>query len=402
MQDDSMPKKEDPKIPPKLDLRKNGILKSDSNEQGGQPPEEKEADQITSSQPPQSDTLKIKLPKTKIAQPSSDQQDSQPELSGQQKPSAEAQEEKKETSASEDKDSPTIRIKGAELKPKPGAPVKLKSNAQEDQSAEVPQDQSEKAVMGIPSGQGEDSAKKETSKIPLDQAKVASEANRTQGNRPKTIKISPGAKKPAAQAPVAGEQKEAPQSGQTSQDEKRKTSRISLESALGMDQSPRMSGGPKTIKLKRPGAGSGKVSGGPTIKKVGMETQEEDEISKTAELKEEPSGEEATPTRRKTIKVKRPGQKKTVRKAAQPARQGAAQPQASSPAPGGGQVQVAAPAAQKEPGVFFSLTGIAAILVILVTIYVMAAQAFGPNKVSLSQISYGMPGLDLTWPGQIQ
>ena len=43
---------------------------------------------------------------------------------------------------------------------------------------------------------------------------------------------------------------------------------------------------------------------------------------------------------------------------------------------------------------------VAAMLVISLTIYMFAAQAFGPN-VSLTRLSYGAPGLDLPWPGKL-
>ncbi len=400
MQDDSLPKKEDPKIPPKLDLQKDGMLNSNPEKQGDPSAQEKKPDQKTEPQANPSEKserpAQEKSDSQNNGQGASNQQTSGQDTDVKQQHHTGVRDETKGTSSTNAAtgDSPTIKIKPPELKTKPGTPVKLRNNAGEDQNVESEQDESKKAPIGIPSGRGGEAAKKETSKIPLDQAKVASWSEEEQGNRPKTIKISPSTKKPSAEA-----KKEAPQSEQDSQDEKRKTSRISLESALGMDKAAGgLSGGPKTIRLKRPGATASKVSTGPTIKKMGGESQKDDEISKTAELKEEPVGEDATPTRRKTIKVKRAGQRKTVRKIAHPAQQrGATESKGAS-----AQVQANASASQKEPGVFFALTGIAAILVLLVTIYVMAAQAFGPNNVSLSQVSYGLPGLDLTWPGEIQ
>ncbi len=386
MQDDSLPKKEDPKIPPKLDLNEDGMLKPETVKQDADSAQDGEAGQ-------KKDTESKQAEKPETLRQEEDQADEQ------EKPSAEIQNQAKATGSTATAlgDSPTIKIKPPELRAKPGTPVQLRDNAQEERGPATTQEESKKTQIGIPSGRGGQAAKKETSKIPLDQAKAASGGQSEQANRPKTIKISPAVKKPAAQKPPAQERKETSGSEVSSQDEKRKTSRISLESALGMDKtSGGLSGSPKTIRLKRPSASGGKVNTGPTIKKPGGASQE-DEISRTAEIKEEPAGEDATPTRRKTIKVKRAGQRKTVRKAPGPVQRGVSETQ-SAPAQG----QVAAPAGQKEPGVFFALTGIAAILVTLVTIYVMTAQAFGPNNVSLSRISYGLPGLDLTWPGEIQ
>ncbi|MFW5870990.1 MAG: hypothetical protein ACOCVH_00730 [Verrucomicrobiota bacterium] len=386
MQDDSLPKKEDPKIPPKLDLNKDGILKPETDKQDAASAQQGEAGQKADTESKQE--KKPETPKQEEGQ-----------ADEQKKPSAEIQNKAQATGSTgaAPGDSPTIKIKPPGLRAKPGTPVQLRDNAQEAQEGAAAQEESKKTQVGIPSGRGGEAAKKETSKIPLDQAKTASGGQSGQASRPKTIKISPAGNKTAAQKPPVQERKETSGSEGSSQDEKRKTSRISLESALGMDKtSGGLSGSPKTIRLKRPSASGGKVNTGPTIKKPGGASQE-DEISRTAEIKDEPAGEDGTPTRRKTIKVKRAGQRKTVRKTPQPVQRGAAETQ-GAPAQG----QVVAPAGQKEPGVFFALTGIAALLVTLVTIYVMTAQAFGPNNVSLSRISYGLPGLDLTWPGEIQ
>jgi len=49
---------------------------------------------------------------------------------------------------------------------------------------------------------------------------------------------------------------------------------------------------------------------------------------------------------------------------------------------------------------FFIVTGCAATIITGVLVYVLAAQVFGPN-ISLSELSYGAPDMELPWPGRI-
>jgi len=165
--------------------------------------------------------------------------------------------------------------------------------------------------------------------------------------------------------------------------EKRKTSRISLEAVLGGEGGTGGEGGPKTIRLKRPGdAGRVKVSAVPeTVKK------------EAAEAEETFAG---APTIRKAVRVKRPaaeGGKPALTIARPRAEEAAQTPAAAATAP------VQLPAADRVNPIFPLLT-LAAVLVLCVTIYMLCAQAFGPN-VSLTQYSYAKTGPELPWPGKL-
>jgi hypothetical protein len=426
MTDESLPEKDKNKIPPKLNLRQSGAMKQDSSkkdenagkqqssespkqegekaggsDQGAKQPKESP---IKISQPGGKASLKINIPSGQQGKEAgAEKQDQKPSTAPGAKQPERAEQKTGEGMAKPkqtgDSEQPTVRAKKPEEKSKPGAPVKLKGGSEEEKSEE-----GGKNAVGIPAGRGGSAAKKETSRIPLGQAKSASGESEGGPERPKTIRISPAAQQPsgggqtpekAPEKKPGADQKQA--EGESKEDQKRKTSRISLESALGMGEGGKETG-PKTIKLKRPGAGAGKVSGAPQPGKEEEAGKSKEQVSKTSQIPEEATPEEGTtPTRRRTIKVKRPGQ--GAGKAPPAPSRPAEQPQA---APAAQQVAASAPAQVKEPGITFSLIGIAAAIIVLVTIYVMAAQAFGPNDVSLTQLSYGLPGLDLSWPGQVQ
>jgi len=197
-----------------------------------------------------------------------------------------------------------------------------------------------------------------------------------------------------------------------SDDEKRKTSRISLEAALGGARqgeapAPAQGGAPKTIRLKKP-------TEAPTVKAVGVpgepvkaKTAEMDKVlRKTANLDGEADAAPAgpSPTRKKTIRVKRPTQRPAVKRgkasaAAEP--DAAAAPDAAAqPVTAAAPEAVPAAAPSDEPNIVFSLGAVAAILVTFLVIYVLACQVFGPNS-SLTKLSYALPELDLAWPGKI-
>ena len=106
-------------------------------------------------------------------------------------------------------------------------------------------------------------------------------------------------------------------------------------------------------------------------------------------LPPEAEGEDVSPTRKKTIRVKRPGERPGVAAAAAVETAPAAQP-----APG----MVQAPA---RTGWFFPVVALVAVLVSAVTLYVLAAQTFGPMNASLTRLTYGVPSLNLGWPGKI-
>ncbi len=178
----------------------------------------------------------------------------------------------------------------------------------------------------------------------------------------------------------------APPPPQPAPDPKRQTSRISLESVLGNEGET----GPKTIKLKRPGIS--------TVKVQGLEPSEVDEPrNKTAMivLPIEHAGEDTPDTQKKTIKVKRPSARPSLRTSA------------SGEAGGGSSPTLFAPPSKSlvpddSAHWTFILAGCAATLITGVLIYVFCAQTFGPN-LSLTPLSYSGGGstTELPWPGRI-
>jgi len=169
-------------------------------------------------------------------------------------------------------------------------------------------------------------------------------------------------------------------------DPKRQTSRISLEAALGTEEE---STGPKTIRLKRPGKT-------PTLK-VSEQLDSDGGLSKTSKI-EMPKDDEAPATQKKTIKIKRPSQKRSAKKVSVKRETEAAENTTISP------LQPLQPLAnQKTPDTVhwtFIVSSIAATIVACVLIYVLCAQVFGPN-ISLTKLAYAAPDTVLPWPGRI-
>jgi hypothetical protein len=225
---------------------------------------------------------------------------------------------------------------------------------------------------------------------------------------PSTVKVS----RPTVMAPAP--------SAEVAPTDKKKTSRISLEAALSSQQQQAEAeeappaagapkGGPKTIRLKRPSEISTvKISDEPPLAAAVAEapTMPAAGLGKTEEL-ESPRIEEEekpTPTRRKTIRVKRPTQRPGVRAAgtvaARPAEAAQAQAAVAAGAPAAAMAPVA-PVTSDEPSWLFPVFTVVAIIVTCVLIYVLCAQALGPNS-SLTQLSSYKEGPDLSWPGKIQ
>lgn len=225
--------------------------------------------------------------------------------------------------------------------------------------------------------------KKETSKVPLEAA--LAEPKPAVG----TIKLS----KPTAE----------------SMNEKRKTSRISLQAALGpqVADGAVATKGPKTIKLKRPSEAS----------TVRVPTRDEgaalgDDLAKTAELDDAAVQDTQTPTRRKTIRVKRPtsrpsvgggGGEQTVIKKGAAGKKSLSVAKKGSAKSGAQGAAAAVPAGPVDKcNWFWPVTAIASMLVIFTVIYMFCAQTFGHNQISLTQYSYWEEGPDLQWPNKIQ
>jgi len=225
-------------------------------------------------------------------------------------------------------------------------------------------------------------AKKETLHIPLDAA-APSPLITTEGGpgRPKTIKIKPVSVPPPAGGSTLGQT--APLQSLTPRvedlpAEKRKTSRISLEAALAEEPKAVAPEASQTVKPKRPDEA-------PTVEAIPVPAPaapQGDSLGKTSrlDLPSPDEGEAETPTRRKTIRIKRPTQKPGVRSVAVKRSADEEEPAEASGA-------TAEPIAEDNPGVMFSIVAIAAIIVICVTLYMQAAQAY--------------PDMNLSWPGKI-
>lgn len=196
-----------------------------------------------------------------------------------------------------------------------------------------------------------------------------------------------------------------------------KTSRISLESVLtlGEKAAEESQAGPKTIRLKRPSeATTISVSSRPSGLEIKDESPGEEALSKTSRLEETLEETVTAPTRRKTIRIKRPTKRPSLETKEETSTEVTEETPAgeSVEAASPELVEVARPAAPGVPArelvevaldkphpVFISAIA-AAILIACIVIYILAAQAFGPNT-SLTQLSYGAPDLDLGWPGKI-
>lgn len=145
------------------------------------------------------------------------------------------------------------------------------------------------------------SPKRETSKIPLEMAKAVTPGQQPPEG-PKTIRIKPATAVSTVRIGAAAPRPVMP----GAVDEKRKTSRISLEAAFSTDAA-KATNGPKTIKLKRPTeAATIKVAPKGEAPKPAAGVPASDALNKTAQLDIPPEEEGATPTKRKTVRIKRP------------------------------------------------------------------------------------------------
>ena len=227
----------------------------------------------------------------------------------------------------------------------------------------------------VPAAPAAETAKKATSRVELQEARGGAAEVGANATGPKTIRIKP-TKLPPQSKPTAA-------AGAADHDPKRQTSRISLESALAGTDSVAADSGPKTIRLKRP-------SETPSVKLGG-----DGNLSKTAQIDTDAAG-IPTPTQKRTIKMKRPAGRpgvkiKTGARAGGPASAGA------TPTPTAIQT---APTPKTDGAhwtfITFSILGL---LLTAAVIYVLAAQAVGPNH-SLTQLSSYKQGPDLPMAGK--
>lgn len=186
---------------------------------------------------------------------------------------------------------------------------------------------------------------------------------------------------------------------------KSKTSRISLDSAIGVaPEGPMNSGTPKTIRLKRPAklAGTGKM---PTPATGPIETQKAKSrtapIGKTSRIPDEAidkAADSATVTQKKTLKIKK---------------RGGATPTAADAgaAEGGAGFEGLTPISdlnlapvKEESAVFTTIAGIAAIAAVIVGILLvvcLGSNAIGP-KAGKNNLASIKAGIEIPWPGSIE
>jgi hypothetical protein len=226
-------------------------------------------------------------------------------------------------------------------------------------ATEAPKTVRLKPSPALPTGSA---AKKETAKIPLAEALLPG------AGEPRTIRLRPDTARPPAATPAVVPTPALADGGA----EKRRTAKISLEAALG----PSPDEAPRTIRLKKPSE-AGTV-------RVGAAQKPKTDTAPIGALGSEPVP-ETVDTRKKTIKVRRPGGATGVVVVEEG---------------GASAVEFQAGGGEDRPHWFFLVTSIAAVLVTCVLAYCLSAQAFGPNA-SMTQLSYGAQNICLSWPGRI-
>jgi hypothetical protein len=239
--------------------------------------------------------------------------------------------------------------------------------------------------------------KRDTSRIPLTAAAAPPQSDNKAAVTAKTISVKPLTARPAAPVPAAAPAAQAAVSSAAPGvpvrpgEEKRKTSRISLENALA-SQPATAAEGPKTIRLKRPTEaptirsaplGAPKPSGVVAPATPSVTTP----LTKTATLPEPADEDEEgpSPTRKRTIKVRRPDQRPTVGDGSSP-------------------VHVAAGpvvTTGDRPHWFWSVAAGITMIITGLVIYMEMAQATGPNY-SLTQLSDKPEWENLHWYGKLR
>lgn len=231
----------------------------------------------------------------------------------------------------------------------------------------------------------------------------------------KTVKLRPMTPPQPGSAPLADGPK--PLSPSQVQATKSKTSRISLEAALGANEGLD-TGAPKTIRLKRPSELKSGATGQIAIptatavapRKTGLvppvQMASTPQHSITAKLPTQAlppdaaasaAAEESSPTRRKTIKIKRPTVATGIKINA-----GQTQGEAGEEPAEGEMQQLALPAGMRPVGApdavnpVFIVAAAAALLLTLGLIWILAAQTFGPNAAITGYTS--MKGPDIAPP----
>ena len=375
------------KLPPKLDLRKQGILRSAPTVAGGEG----------------AAVLKPKIESARLTVPGTDAADA-----GEARSAAASGQESAPAEAGTPAAAKPLEIRAAaprplqplgsgtklagppaagvgEARPLSAKPLAAKPvisrPAEPGLATSAPTAEQGEPLAASAEGPRKPAGKTETSRIPLEMAKARPVLS-TEPVTPKTIRIKPGVPVPPRKATQPLQVTQLPVSADDELDkaalEKRKTSRIPLDAALASERKEGESAAPKTIRLKRPGETVEKVPEAPEAgpKPTGTDTSL---LDKT----DSPPAEE-TPTRRKTIRVKRPTDGPEMKSAGIPTIT-----VAEAEAPQG-----------NEPGWVFAVPAAAAVVVICVVIWMLAAQAYGPNA-SLTSLSYNVSGPALSWPGKV-
>jgi hypothetical protein len=254
--------------------------------------------------------------------------------------------------------------------------------------------------IGLPSMPGAQSVKRETSRIPLELAKPSFGAQSRPLPGPSTIRVKPVVIRQTVdltRAAPDGLGEGAPVPPVSLESGKRNTSRISLESVLSGQPGapsqtaeispPEVDDEPRTIRIKRSSDRPSLRSGGTSP--VAAQTSP----GQTARLELPPEtpavapGEAGsqTPTRKKTIKVKRTGQDDGDEEA----------PAAVA------RLEPVARATEDVPHPTFGFLAVVASLVGVALMWVLMAQAFG-RDISLTQLSYGWRDCPFSWFGQLR
>lgn len=161
-------------------------------------------------------------------------------------------------------------------------------------------------------------AKKKTSRIPLEAAMTPEGASPALTPSGKTIRIKRPSRVPTTPAQPAGESVSAAVP-QTIQLEKKKTSRIPLEAAMSASGAPEATvaaprtSSPKTIRIARLGQVAAVKLDSPASAEEAVQAEvpaeampDDSAKGQTSQIELPPSAEAAAPTQRKTIKIRRP------------------------------------------------------------------------------------------------
>ena len=359
----------EPALPPKLDLRKSGILKPTAKDDAATGDATKEEAVQPEAVADSGETADITVEAEKASR-------SEPAVKPVETPEPAAE--------------PAVAAAGEQVAPAAdlasGKPADITADADNAERPTPVAAARPVTVKAIPvqdaSAPPQTGGKRATTQIALDAAK------------PKSIKAIP---KPVTAGETAAVPS-IPKPEGMDEHQKRSTSRISLESVLGEEEGGAAPGAPKTIRLKRPGAGGAPkvVTQAKTVKAVKRPAPDGQEAA--AAVDTDAASEEKSQTRKKTVVVRKPqaGAAKKL-KISRPDAEAAAQADAPAAA-----AAIAAPIQRgaDQPGVFFSIVAIAATLVALATIYMFTAQVIGPNY-SMTEYSYVKDGPDLVWPSKL-